>query len=121
MRSLSVEKVNDLYDRNTCHLGPDFANAVLRDIGIEYAVLNKDCKLSLLSRILVIFNNVELWRNLIDTILDLTDGYYEFGEAVYTLSEDVKAAFSTWSDRNTDAVNEEADKTICEFFQKIER
>lgn len=90
----------------------------------------------LLSRILVIFNDdqdkmpydsymdvpeelVERWRNLIDTILDLTDGYYEFGEAVYTLSEDAKAAFSTWSDRNTDAVNEEADKTICEFFQKI--
>ncbi len=42
MRLLSVEKVNDLYDRNTCHLGPDFANAVLRDIGIEYTVLNKD-------------------------------------------------------------------------------
>lgn len=90
----------------------------------------------LLSRILVIFNDdqdkmpydsymdvpeelVERWRNLIDTILDLTDGYYEFGEVVYTLSEDAKAAFSTWSDRNTDAVNEEADKTICEFFQKI--
>ena len=90
----------------------------------------------LLSRILVIFNDdqdkmpydsymdvpeelVERWRNLIDAILDLTDGYYEFGEAVYTLSEDAKAAFSTWSDRNTDAVNEEADKTICEFFQKI--
>lgn len=90
----------------------------------------------LLSRILVIFNDdqdkmpydsymdvseelVEQWRNLIDTILDLTDGYYEFGEAVYTLSEEAKAAFSTWSDRNTDAVNEEADKTICEFFQKI--
>ncbi len=90
----------------------------------------------LLSRILVIFNEgpdkmpydsymdmpeelVDQWRRLIDAILDLTDGYYEFGEAVYTLSDDAKAAFSAWSDRNTDAVNAEPDKTICEFFQKI--
>ena len=90
----------------------------------------------LLSRILVVFNDgpekmpydsymdvpeglVEQWKNLMDTILDLTDGYYEFGEVVYTLSEDAKSAFSAWSDRNTDAINEEADKTICEFFQKI--
>lgn len=90
----------------------------------------------LLSRILVIFNEgpdkmpydsymdmpeelVDQWRRLIDAILDLTDGYYEFGEAVYTLSDDAKAAFSAWSDRTTDEVNEEEDKTICEFFQKI--
>lgn len=90
----------------------------------------------LLSRILVVFNDgedkmpydsykdipqelVEQWKNLIDSILDLTDGYYEFGEAVYELSDDAKAAFSAWSDRNTDAVNAESDKTICEFFQKI--
>ena len=90
----------------------------------------------LLSRILVIFSDgldkipydsyidvpeelVEQWKNLIEAILNLTDGYYEFGEAVYTLSEGAKSAFSTWSDRNTDAVNEEVDKTICEFFQKI--
>ena len=90
----------------------------------------------LLSRILVVFNDgedkmpydsykdvpqelVEQWGNLIDSILNLTDGYYEFGEAVYELSDDAKAAFSAWSDRNTDAVNAESDKTICEFFQKI--
>lgn len=90
----------------------------------------------LLSRILVVFNDGEdkmpydsykdvphelvgQWKNLIDTILDLTDGYYEFGEAVYELSDDAKSAFSAWSDRNTDAVNGEVDKTICEFFQKI--
>lgn len=90
----------------------------------------------LLSRILVVFNDgedkmpydsykdvpqelVEQWGNLIDSILNLTDGYYEFGEAVYELSDDAKAAFSAWSDRNTDAVNAEPDKTICEFFQKI--
>ena len=42
MRMLSVDKVNDLYDRNVLFKGPDFASAVLKDIGIEYEVLNKD-------------------------------------------------------------------------------
>ena len=42
MRMLSVNKVNDLYDRNVLFKGPDFASAVLKDIGVEYEVLNKD-------------------------------------------------------------------------------
>ena len=42
MRLLSVDKVNDLYDRNKIFKGPDFARAVLMDIGVEYEVLNKD-------------------------------------------------------------------------------
>ena len=59
------------------------------------------------------------WRRLINTILDLTDGYYEFGAAEYVMSEDAKAAFSSWSDRTTDIVNEEEDDSIREFFPKI--
>ena len=39
---LSIDKVNDLYDRNSSVTGPDFAKAVLKDIGVEYEVLNKD-------------------------------------------------------------------------------
>ena len=42
MRMLSIDKVNDLYDRNVCCSGPDFAEAILDDIGIEYEVLNKN-------------------------------------------------------------------------------
>ena len=42
MHMLSVDKVNDLYDRNICCEGPDFAKAVLNDIGLKYEVLNKD-------------------------------------------------------------------------------
>ena len=42
MHMLSVDKVNDLYDRNVCFKGPDFASAVLKDIGVEYEVLNMD-------------------------------------------------------------------------------
>ena len=42
MRMLSVDKVNDLYDRNARFKGPDFASAILKDIGVEYEVLNKD-------------------------------------------------------------------------------
>ena len=42
MRMLSVDKVNELYDRNVRFKGPDFASAVLKDIGVEYEVLNKD-------------------------------------------------------------------------------
>ena len=42
MRMLSIDKVNDLYDRNSSVTGPDFAKAVLKDIGVEYEVLNND-------------------------------------------------------------------------------
>ena len=42
MRMLSIDKVNDLYDHNSSVMGPDFAKAVLKDIGVEYEVLNKD-------------------------------------------------------------------------------
>lgn len=42
MHVLSADKVNDLYDRNKCFTGPEFARAVLKDIGVEYEVINKD-------------------------------------------------------------------------------
>ncbi|MBO5419655.1 MAG: 1-acyl-sn-glycerol-3-phosphate acyltransferase [Bacteroidales bacterium] len=42
MRMLSVDKINELYDRNVRFKGPDFASAVLKGIGVEYEVLNKD-------------------------------------------------------------------------------
>lgn len=42
MRLLAVDKVNDLYDRNSCRTGPEFADAVLKDIGVEYEILNSD-------------------------------------------------------------------------------
>ena len=40
MRTLCIDKVNDLYDRNTSHKGPDFARSVLNDIGVSYEVIN---------------------------------------------------------------------------------
>ena len=42
MHMLSIDKVNDLYDRNSILKGPDFARAVLKDIGVEYEVLNSE-------------------------------------------------------------------------------
>lgn len=42
MRMLSVDKVNDLYDRHSDLEGPDFAGAVLDDIGVEYEVKNRE-------------------------------------------------------------------------------
>ncbi len=42
MTFLSVDKVNDLYDRNSGQTGPEFAKAVLADIGVEYEVINSD-------------------------------------------------------------------------------
>lgn len=42
MRFLSVDKVNDLYDRNGVVNGPDFASAVLNDIGMKYDVCFED-------------------------------------------------------------------------------
>ena len=40
MRLLSVDKVNDLYDRNCCYNGPSFAHAVLEDLEIHYEMEN---------------------------------------------------------------------------------
>ena len=42
MHILAVDKVNDLYDRNSGSAGPEFAAAVLKDIGVEYEILNAD-------------------------------------------------------------------------------
>ena len=42
MHILSVDKVNDLYDRNCQWQGADFADAVMRDIGIDYGIGNPD-------------------------------------------------------------------------------
>lgn len=44
MRMLAVDKVNDLYDRNAGFRGPEFASAVLKDIGVEYEILNADVR-----------------------------------------------------------------------------
>ena len=38
MKALAVDKVNDLYDRNSSFGGPAFAEAVLKDIGVEYEI-----------------------------------------------------------------------------------
>lgn len=42
MRLLSIDKVNDLYDRNISLSGTDFTAAVLRDIGVGYEIRNPD-------------------------------------------------------------------------------
>lgn len=40
LKILDVEKVNKLYDDNASLKGPEFARAVLGDIGVEYELLN---------------------------------------------------------------------------------
>ena len=42
MHILAIDKVNDLYRRNSIVNGPDFTRAVLEDIGVEYEVLNQE-------------------------------------------------------------------------------
>ena len=42
MHLLSIDRVNDLYRRNSIVKGPDFTRAVLEDIGVEYEVLNQE-------------------------------------------------------------------------------
>ena len=42
MRFLSVDKINDLYDRNLSFEGPDFASAVLKDLGVRYEIIGTD-------------------------------------------------------------------------------
>lgn len=43
----SLDRVNELYDRNFCFSGCDFAGKVLADIGADYQVLNADVLSSL--------------------------------------------------------------------------
>ena len=42
MRMLAIDKVNDLYDRNSFIKGPDFTKSVLEDIGVEYEIQNPE-------------------------------------------------------------------------------
>ena len=42
MHILSIDRVNDLYDRNIDYVGPDFAGAVLHGLGVRYEVLGLD-------------------------------------------------------------------------------
>lgn len=42
MKVLSVDKCNDLYDRNSALTGPEFARAVLKDIGVSYEIENME-------------------------------------------------------------------------------
>lgn len=38
MKMFSIDRVNELYDRNLHLEGPDFAKAILKDVGLEYSV-----------------------------------------------------------------------------------
>jgi len=38
----AIDQVNDLYDRNCRHQGADFADAILRDIGVDYGIGNPE-------------------------------------------------------------------------------
>ena len=42
MKMLSVDRINDLYDRNSMYSGPEFAKAILEDIGVKYTIYNED-------------------------------------------------------------------------------
>lgn len=42
MHLTSVDRVNDLYDRNCQFHGADFADAILRDVGVDYQVGNAE-------------------------------------------------------------------------------
>lgn len=42
MHFLNVDKLNDLYDRNSHLLGPDFSASVLKDIGVSYEIENPE-------------------------------------------------------------------------------
>ena len=42
MHLASVDRVNALYDRQCHHQGPDFADGILRDIGVDYLIGNPE-------------------------------------------------------------------------------
>ena len=61
----------------------------------------------------------EKWEQVINKILDLEAGFLEFGEAEYILSDDAKSAYSSWSDRTTDRINNYEPRAMRGFFMKI--
>lgn len=42
MKLLNINRLNNLYDRNSHHIGPAFANEILKDIGVTYTVINPE-------------------------------------------------------------------------------
>ena len=42
MKAFAIDKINDLYDRNCSFTGPEFAKAILEDIGVRYTVYNRE-------------------------------------------------------------------------------
>lgn len=42
MRVLSLDRCNALYDRNSSLTGPEFARAVLKDVGVSYDIINPE-------------------------------------------------------------------------------
>ena len=42
MKWLNMDKINDLYDRYSTLEGPDFASAILKDIGITYKIIHQE-------------------------------------------------------------------------------
>ena len=42
MHLAALDQVNDLYDRNCQHRGADFADAILRDVGVDYRIGNPE-------------------------------------------------------------------------------
>ena len=62
---------------------------------------------------------IDQWKQILQSMLDYEKGYYELGEAEYSLTEDAKAAYSSWSDITTERMNSEEPVSMREFFQKI--
>jgi hypothetical protein len=42
MRMLAIDRINALYDRHSDLQGHDFSSAVLKDVGVEYEILNQE-------------------------------------------------------------------------------
>ena len=42
MKALAVDRINDLYDRNSVYSGPEFARYILDDIGVRYTLYNSE-------------------------------------------------------------------------------
>ncbi len=57
MRFLSVDRINDLYDRNCRYSGPEFARAILEDIGVSYTVYGGEIPDSLSSGPFITISN----------------------------------------------------------------
>lgn len=57
MEALCISRINELYDRHKALKGPDFTDAVLKDLGVKYEIKNREVVNSLNNKAFITISN----------------------------------------------------------------